>query len=75
MLRQWIQDGGKPAKFSKQSSVEFSCTRSSGLQAAWSSWKETCDKIGEDELKARVAAGTIQHRRNPEDRRFKAWCC
>ena len=45
------------------------------------SYKETCDKIGEEELKARVAAGTIQHRKNPEDRRFfqfklhKAWCC
>ena len=64
-----------------ESSVEFSCTRSSGLQASWLSYKETCDKIGEEELKARVAAGTIQHRKNPEDRRFfqfklhKAWCC
>ena len=81
MLRGWVFDGGKPAKFFKQSSVEFSCTRSSGLQASWLSYKETCDKIGEEELKARVAAGTIQHRKNPEDRRFfqfklhKAWCC
>ena len=81
MLRGWVFDGGKPAKFFKQSSVEFSCTRSSGLQASWLSYKETCAKIGEEELKARVAAGTIQHRKNPEDRRFfqfklhKAWCC
>ena len=72
MLRGWVFDGGKPAKFFKQSSVEFSCTRSSGLQASWLSYKETCDKIGEEELKARVAAGTIQHRKNPEDRSFSS---
>ena len=69
LLRGWVQDGGKPAKFFKQSSVEFRYTHSTGLQASWLSWKETCDKIGEDELK-RVEAGTIQYRKNPEDRRF-----
>ena len=70
LLRGWVQDGGKPAKFFKQSSVEFRYTHSTGLQASWLSWKETCDKISEDELKARVEAGTIQYRKNPEDRRF-----
>ena len=70
MLRGWVLDGGKPAKFFNQSSVEFSCTRSSGLQASWLSYK-----IGEEELKARVAAGTIQHRKNPEDRRFSSSSC
>ncbi|CAE7517832.1 unnamed protein product [Symbiodinium sp. CCMP2456] len=38
--------------------------------ASWLSWKETCDKIGEDELKQRVEAGAILYRRNPEDKRL-----
>ena len=67
MLRGWVFDGGKPAKFFKQSSVEFSCTRSSGLQASWLSYKETCDKIGEEELEGE--SGGWNHPAQEEPRR------
>ena len=38
-----------------------------GLPGLWLSWKETCDEIGEDELKARVVAGNIEYRKHPEE--------
>ena len=36
----------------------------------WSTWKQVCDRFGEEEAKSRLRAGTLTSRPDPSDQRY-----
>ena len=69
LLFAWLKDSGFGSNFMNvMTSIE--ATNKKGSKFAWKTWKEICDKHGEDEARAMVKAGTIASRKNPADNRF-----
>ena len=70
LLRSWCLDGGKCDKCYKKAFATITLDKSSGLEKEWYSKKKMEDEIGVDEMRARLKAGTLKYRKNPEDPRF-----
>ena len=70
MLAGWVLDGGECGKNFKGFQMEFGLTKSAGVFTDWLSQQEATTKYGESQLKAMVAAGTIESRRFAKDPRF-----
>ena len=70
LLRSWCLDGGKCSEMYKKAFASISLERSHGVEKEWISKKKMEEELGLEEMKARIEAGTLKWRRNPEDVRF-----
>ena len=70
LLLSWAMDGAKCDKHYKGAMMKLSLDKSHGVEKAWLSKKKCEEELGLEEMKARVSAGTLKWRRNPEDPRF-----
>ena len=70
LLRSWCLDGGKCSEFYKKAFASITLEKSHGVEKEWISQKKMEEELGLEEMKARVEAGTLKWRRNPEDVRF-----
>ena len=70
LLRSWCFDGGKCSEIYKSSLAMICLEKNHGVEKEWLSKKKMEDELGTEEMKARLTAGTLRWRRNPEDGRF-----
>jgi len=70
LLRSWCLDGGKCSEIYKSSLAMICLEKNHGVEKEWLSKKKMEDELGTEEMKARLTAGTLRWRRNPEDGRF-----
>ena len=70
LLRTWCMDGGKVSEMYRAAMMAITLEKSHGVEKEWLSKKKMEDELGPDEMKARLKAGTLKWRRNPEDPRF-----
>ena len=70
LLRSWALDGGKCDKIFRKAMQSIALEKKHGVEKEWYSKKKMEDELGVEEMTARLKAGTLKWRRNPEDTRF-----
>eukprot|EP00435_Cladocopium_sp_Y103_P051437 s539_g16.t1 len=70
LLLRWAMDGAKCDEHYKGAMMKLGLDKSHGVERAWVSKKKCEEELRLEEMKARLAAGTLKWRRNPEDPRF-----
>ena len=69
LLRSWALDGGKCGKMFRKATQSIALEKKHGVEKEWYSKKKMEDELGVEEMTARLKAGTLKWRRNPEDTR------
>ena len=63
-------DGAKCNKNNRGAMLKIGLHKSHGVEKHWISKKKWEEELGLEEMKSRLAAGTLKWRKNPEDPRF-----
>jgi hypothetical protein len=63
-------DGAKCNKNYRGAMLKIGLHKSHGVEKHWISKKKWEEELGLEEMKSRLAAGTLKWRKNPEDPRF-----
>ena len=66
----WTMDGTKCNKNYRGAMLKIGLHKSHGVEKHWISKKKWEEELGLEEMKSRLAAGTLKWRKNPEDPRF-----
>ena len=70
LLHAWVQNDKTCGDKYKEFLQSISLTKENAVTSAWLTANQALNHWGKDELWARVQAGTIQARKNPQDRRY-----